>query len=259
MKPNIRSFLKTLAVGLSIAAWSFIASTGAASAGETTVAVAANFTAAANDIAKAFEAETGHKAVLVFGSTGKLYAQIANAAPFEVFLSADQKTPQLAQAEGFAVEGTRFTYAKGKIVLFSADAAVVDAAGKILSTPAAFTKIAIANPLSAPYGAAAVEAMKQLGVYNGLKDKIVQGDSIAQTHQFIMTHNAQLGFVAYAQVIHDNTGSTWVVPESLYTAIRQDAVMLKPGMNNEAAQAFFKFLQSDAARAIIAAYGYGLD
>ncbi|MCR4378702.1 MAG: molybdate ABC transporter substrate-binding protein [Rhodospirillales bacterium] len=230
-----------------------------ADAAETTVAVAANFTAAANDIAKAFEAETGHKAVLVFGSTGKLYAQIANGAPFHVFLSADAKTPKQTADEGLAAPGTAFTYAKGKIVLFSADAAVVDSAADVLRTPAAFSKIAIANPLSAPYGAAAVEAMKHLGVYDGLKDQIVQGDSIAQTHQFIMTHNAQLGFVAYAQVIHDNTGSMWLVPESLYTPIRQDAVLLKTGMNNEAAQAFLAYLQSDAARAIIASYGYGLE
>lgn len=230
-----------------------------ADAAETNVAVAANFTAAAKDIAKAFEAETGHKAVLVFGSTGKLYAQIANGAPFHVFLSADAKTPKQTTDEGLAAPNTAFTYAKGKIVLFSADAAVVDGAAEVLRTPDAFSKIAIANPQTAPYGAAAVEAMKKLGVYDGLKDKIVQGDSIAQTHQFIMTHNAQLGFVAYAQVIHDKTGSMWLAPESLYTPIRQDAVLLKPGMNNEAAQAFFKFLQSDAARTIIAAYGYGLE
>jgi molybdate transport system substrate-binding protein len=230
-----------------------------AHADETTLAVAANFTATAKDIAQTFEAETGHKAVLVFGSTGKLYAQIANGAPFDALLAADAVHPQKAEADSLAVAGTRFTYAKGKIVLFSADAKLVDGAGKVLGAPETFNKIAIANPQTAPYGAAAAEAMTHLGVYEGLKNKIVRGDSIAQTHQFVMTQNAQLGFVAYSQVINDKTGSMWVVPETLYTPIRQDAVLLKPGENNEAAQAFLKFLQSDAARAIIASYGYGLD
>lgn len=230
-----------------------------ASAGETTIAVAANFTAAAKTIARAFETETGHKAVLAFGSTGKLYAQIANGAPFAALLAADQARPERAEAEGLAVAGSRFTYAKGKIVLYSADAMTVDRAGRVLSAPETFAKIAIANPKTAPYGAAAVQAMTQMGVYDGLQDKIVQGDSIAQTHQFVMTQNAQLGFIAYAQVIHAESGSMWVVPEGLYSPIRQDAVLLKAGATSEPALAFLAFLKGDTARAIIASYGYGLD
>ncbi len=228
-------------------------------AAETKVAVAANFTAAAKDIAKAFEAKTGLKAVLAFGSTGKLYTQIANGAPFEAFLAADQKRPQKAEAEGLAVPGSRFTYAKGKIVLYSADAKLVDDAGKVLGKPDAFAKLAIANPKTAPYGAASIEAMEKLGFYAGLKAKIVQGDSIAQTYQFVLTKNAQLGFVAYSQVVKAKEGSKWVVPDNLYAPIRQDAVLLETGKKSEAAKAFLAFLKGDMARAIIESYGYGLE
>ncbi len=233
--------------------------TNVALAGETTVAVAANFTAAAKDIAKAFEKETGHKAVLAFGSTGKLYAQIAHGAPFEVFLAADQKRPKKTESEGLAVPGSRFTYAKGKIVLYSSDASLVDGAGKVLAMTTKFAKLAIANPKTAPYGAAATQAMQKLGVYEGVKDKIVQGDSIAQTHQFVVTGNAQLGFVAFSQVVKTSGGSQWVVPDNLYTPIRQDAVLLKTGVQNDVAQAFLAFLKGETAHAIIESYGYGLE
>lgn len=232
---------------------------GAAFSAETKIAVAANFTAAAKDIAKAFEAKTGHKAVLAFGSTGKLYMQIANGAPFEAFLAADQKRPQRGEAEGLAVPGSRFTYAKGKIVLFSTDARLVDDAGKVLGKPDAFAKLAITNPKTAPYGAAAVEAMEKLRLYAGVKAKLVQGDNLAQTYQFIVTKNAQLGFVAYSQVIKAEGGSKWMVPDNLYAPIRQDAVLLKTGENSEAAKAFLAFLKSDAARTILESYGYGLE
>jgi molybdate transport system substrate-binding protein len=243
---------------IAIAATLAIAPSAAFSA-ETKIAVAANFTAAAKDIAKAFEAKTGHKAVLAFGSTGKLYTQIANGAPFEAFLAADQKRPQKAEAEGLAVAGSRFTYAKGKLVLFSADAKLVDDAGKVLGKPDAFAKLAITNPITAPYGAAAVEAMEKLGVYAGVKAKLVQGDNLAQTYQFIVTQNAQLGFVAYSQVIKAEGGSKWIVPDDLYTPIRQDAVLLKTGENSEAAKAFLAYLKSDDAHAILKSYGYGLE
>jgi molybdate transport system substrate-binding protein len=226
---------------------------------ETKIAVAANFTAAAKDIARAFEAKTGHKAVLAFGSTGKLYAQIAYGAPFEAFLAADQKRPQKAEAEGLAVEGSRFTYAKGKIVLFSVDANLIDDTGKVLGKPDAFAKLAITNPKTAPYGAAAVETMEKLKVYAGVKAKLVRGDNLAQTYQFIVTKNAQLGFVAYSQVIKVEGGSRWVVPDNLYAPIRQDAVLLKTGENSEAAKAFLVFLKSDEARVILESYGYGLE
>lgn len=228
-------------------------------AGETTIAVAANFTAAAKDIAQAFSAQTGHKAVLAFGSTGKLYTQIAHGAPFEAFLAADQLRPEKAEAEGLAVKGTRFTYANGKIVLYSADPSMIDGMGGVLKQPERIRKLAIANPKTAPYGAAAMEAMRNLGVLAGLSDKLVQGDSIAQTHQFVATKAAQLGFVAYAQVIHAKDGSTWEVPEYLYAPIRQDAVLLKKGETSEAAKAFLAFLQSSDAKAIIRSYGYGIE
>lgn len=251
-----RIFAALIAAALSVPV--VILPTAALSA-ETKIAVAANFTAAAKDIAKAFEAKTGHKAVLAFGSTGKLYTQIANGAPFEAFLAADQKRPQKAETEGLAVAGSRFTYAKGKIVLFSVDAKLIDDAGKVLGKPGAFAKLAITNPKTAPYGAAAVEAMEKLGVYAGVKPKLVQGDNLAQTYQFIVTKNAQLGFVAYSQVIKAEGGSKWMVPDNLYTPLRQDAVLLKTGEDSEAAKAFLAFLKSDAAHTILKNYGYGAE
>lgn len=230
-----------------------------ARAAETNVAVAANFTAAAKEIAAAFEADTGHKAVLSFGSSGKFYAQIANGAPFQVFLSADADRPEKAETEGLAVPGTRFTYAVGRLVLYSGDPALVDAEGAVLGRPGAFAKLALANPKTAPYGSAAVEAMTKLGVYEGVKDKLVQGDNIAQTHQFVATGNAQLGFVALSQVMADDKGSKWVVPADLHAPIKQDAVLLKTGAASVAAKAFLAYLKGDRARAAIAKYGYGID
>lgn len=228
-------------------------------AGETTIAVAANFTATAKDIAKAFEMETGHKAILAFGSTGKLYAQIVHGAPFDAFLAADQARPAKAEAEGFALKGSRFTYATGKIVLYSADASLVDDGGAVLANPGAISRLAIANPKTAPYGAAAVQVLERLGLYDGLKPKIVQGDSIAQAYQFVVTGNATLGFVAAAQVATSKTGSKWVVPEDLYIPIRQDAQLLAKGAGSDAAKAFLAFLKTPQARSIIRAYGYGVE
>lgn len=251
----IEHILKRLRIGLTV----LVAAMGAtpALAGKTTIAVAANFTAAAKDIAQAFEIKTGHKAVLAFGSTGRLFAQIVHGAPFDVFLAADQARPEKAEADGFAVPVSRFTYATGKIVLYSQSPEVVDDAGDVLTKPETIVKIAIANPKTAPYGAAAVETMQKLGVYDMLKAKFVIGDNIAQTHQFVVTENATLGFVAYSQVIHADQGSSWVVPEDLYAPIRQDVVLLKNGENSEAAQAFLAFLKSADARTIIESSGYG--
>ena len=229
-----------------------------ANAGETKIAVAANFTATAKGLASSFQAQSGHKAILIFGSTGKLYTQILHGAPFDVFLAADQKRPQKAQAEGLAIAGSRFTYATGKIVLYSTNPDLVDEGGNILNGTK-FFKLAIANPKTAPYGAAAIEAMTKLGVYNKVKNKIVKGDSIAQTYQFIMTGNAQLGFVALSQVIFDKNGSKWLVPADLYAPIRQDAALLKRGGENAAAKAFLAFLKSNEAHAIIKRFGYGLE
>lgn len=235
---------------------------GAASsvrADEISVAVAANFTAPMQAIAAGFEKETGHKVLAAYGATGKFYAQIRNGAPFEVLLTADEETPARLIKESSAVAGSKFTYAIGKLVLWSAKPAIVDGAGAVLKA-GGFNHLAIANPKLAPYGAAAVEVMKGLGVYASVQPKIVTGESIAQTHQFISTGNALLGFVALSQVLKDGKidGSSWIVPATLYAPIRQDAVILEKGKGKPAAEALMKYLKSDKARAIIQSFGYAL-
>ena len=206
----------------------------AAEAADVNVAVAANFTEPAKEIAPAFERKTGHEAVLSFGSTGQFYTQITQDAPFQVFLSADEATAEEARSRtASAVADSRFTYAIGKLVLWSKTPDLVK--GEETLKDGKFNKIAIANPTTAPYGAAAVEAMKALGVYDTLQPKIVQGNNIAQAFQFVDTGNAELGFVALSQVVGKPSGSRWIVPQNLYTPIRQDAVLLKKGADNEAA------------------------
>jgi molybdate transport system substrate-binding protein len=232
-----------------------LGTTVAAHAEQTNVAVAANFTDAANEIAQAFEDKTGHEAILSFGSTGQLYTQITQDAPFEVFLAADDERPGKAIDEGLAAAGSQFTYAIGKIVLWSKDADLVHGEGTL--TNGDFTRIAIANPATAPYGAAAVQAMQAIGVYDRLEPKIVQGNNIAQTYQFVETGNAELGFIALSQVVRMSDGSRWEVPAGLYQPIRQDAVLLEKGAGSEAAKAFVAFLQGPEAASIIARYGYG--
>lgn len=227
----------------------------AALAGETNIAVAANFTEPAREIAKAFEAKTGHKAVLSFGATGQFYAQIKQEAPFTVFLAADDETPRKAVEEGLAVADSRFTYAIGRLVLWSRQPGKVG--GEDTLHQGGFDKIAVANPALAPYGAAAVQTMKKMGVYETLQPKIVQGNTIAQTFQFVDTGNAEIGFVALSQVIAKNQGSYWPVPDLLHDPIRQDAVLLKKGAADEAAKAFLAFLKGPEAGAVIAKYGYG--
>jgi molybdate transport system substrate-binding protein len=227
----------------------------AAQAAETNVAVAANFNDPCTEIAQLFASKTGHKAVLSFGATGQFYTQITQAAPFQVFLSADQTTPKKLVDDGRAVGATLFTYAVGKLVLFSASADLVT--GEQTLRDAKFAKIAIANPTTAPYGAAAIETMKALGVYDKLSGKIVQGSNIAQTFQFVDTGNAELGFVALSQVIKRQGGSRWIVTANLYSPIRQGAVLLKSGADNEAARAFLAFLKGPEAAAVIEKYGYG--
>jgi len=226
-----------------------------ARAGQTNVAVAANFTEAAKEIAAAFEERTGHEAVLSFGSTGQLYTQITQHAPFEVFLAADDERPSQAVDEGLAVPGSRFTYAIGKIVLWSREPDLVRGAATLSAGD--FAKIAIANPSTAPYGAAAVQAMQALGVYDRLAPKIVQGNNIAQTYQFVETGNAELGFIALSQAASADEGSRWEVPVELYAPIRQEAVLLQSGADSAAAKAFIAFLQGPQAARIIARYGYG--
>jgi molybdate transport system substrate-binding protein len=224
-------------------------------AAEVKVAVAANFTEAVKEIGALFEKASGHKAVFSFGPTGGLYNQITQAAPFEVFLAADQATPAKAIKEGHAVEGSAFTYATGKLVLFSKTHGLTLGAQALKDGK--FTRIAIANPKTAPYGSAAVEVMEKLGVYAALKDKIAQGNTIAQTYQFVDTANAEIGFVAFAQIALKPGGSRWIVPGNMHKTIAQDAVLLKTGANNEAARAFVAFLKGPAARKVIEKYGYG--
>lgn len=228
---------------------------GAVLAGETKVAVAANFTEPAKAIAARFKARTGHDAVLSFGSSGQFYTQIANGAPYEVFLSADVERPQKAEVEGLAVTGSRFTYATGRLVLFSRTPGLVDGRGAVLSR-GGFDKLAIADPKAAPYGQAAVEALTKLKLYDALRPKIVTGASITQAFQFVQTGAAELGFVALSQVVDDKSGSRWIVPAANHTPIDQQAVLLKTGANSDAARAFLAFLKGAEAKAIIRRYGY---
>jgi len=234
---------------------SFAASMPSAAA-EVKVAVAANFTDAAKEIGALFEKATGDKPVFSFGATGQLYTQITQDAPFEILLSADQKTPKKAIAEGFAANDSLFTYATGKLVLYSKNKSLVS--GEETLKEGKFTKISIANPETAPYGAAAIEVLKALGVYDALAPKIVQGNNIAQAYQFVETENAELGFVALSQVINKEGGSRWVVPSKLYKEIAQDAVLLKRGEGNPSAKAFLTFLKGTEARKVIEKYGYGV-
>lgn len=244
-----RPLLVVLAVGLSLLAGA------SAIAAETRVAVAANFTEPAKAIAAKFEARTGHKATLNFGSSGQFYTQIANGAPFEVFLSADAERPTRAEAEGLAVASTRFTYATGRLVLWSRTPGLVDARGAVLAR-GKFEKLAIAEPRSAPYGLAAVETLTRLGLQDTLKPKIVTGSSITQAYQYVQTGAAELGFVALSQVIAERGGSRWIVPTSNHTPIDQQAVLLKTGAGNDAAKAFLQFLKGPEAKAIVRRYGY---
>lgn len=232
-------------------AWSAAA---AAQAAETQVAVAANFTEPATEIARLFAEKTGHTARLSFGASGQFYAQISQGAPFEVFLSADAVRPTKAVEEGFGVPGSVFTYAIGTLVLWSTDPDLVKGP-ETLKEPT-FQHLAIADPKSAPYGAAAVETMTRLGVYETLAPKIVQGTNISQAQQFVETGNAELGFVALAQVIKIAGGSRWDVPADLHEPILQDAVLLKTGADNAAARAFLDFLRSPEALEVIKAFGY---
>jgi molybdate transport system substrate-binding protein len=231
-----------------------------ARADEVQVAVAANFTGPMQVIAVLFERDTGHKPNLSFGSTGKFYAQIANGAPFQVLLAADDETPAKLVKEGNAVAGTAFTYAIGKLVLWSADPKLVDAKGEILKK-GGFKHLALANPKAAPYGAAGMQVMSKLGVAESIKPLIVQGENISQTHQFISTGAAELGFVAYSQVIKNGAigaGSGWLVPTNLYEPINQNAVILAKGKDKPAAVALMNYLKSEKALAVIKSFGYEL-
>lgn len=229
-------------------------------ADELKVAVAANFTATTRDLVPRFERATGHTVKASFGSTGQLYAQIANGAPFEVFLAADSRRPRKAEEAGLAVAGSRFTYARGRLVLWSArPARFTDGAAFLRAGD--FERVAIANPGTAPYGLAAQQVLERLGLWNRLQGRLVQGDSIAQTFQFVATGNAGIGFVALSEVRawKGAPGSVWEIPAGDYAPIEQQAVLLKKGASSPAARAFLAFLKGDAARAVITGYGYGVE
>ena len=222
------------------------------------VAVAANFTAPMKRIAADFEKDAGHKAQLSFGGTGKFYAQIRNGAPFDILLAADDTTPAKLEAEGAAVAGSRFTYAIGTLVLWSPQPGYVDDRGEVLRK-GAFRHIALANPRLAPYGVAAVETLTALKLFDTLQPKFVQGENIGQTHQFVASGNAELGFVALSQVMQDGRiaeGSAWVVPAGLHQPIRQEAVLLATARDKPAAAALMTYLKGDQARTVIKSYGY---
>ena len=226
----------------------------------TLVAVAANFSKPMQEIVELFEKQTEHTVKLSFGSSGKFVAQIENGAPFDMFLSADEESVHKLAQSDLVVVGTSFTYAQGKLLLWSAQDHYIDDKGDILQQ-GKFTHLAIANPKLAPYGAAAIDFLKKQGLFDQVQSKIVEGENISQTHQFISTGNAQLGFIALSQVFENgkvSSGSYWLVPQSDYTPIKQTAALLKLGEANPAAKALLEYLKSPHAKAIIQKYGYEL-
>lgn len=231
---------------------------GSAHADEVQVAVAANFTAPIQAIAADFKKDTGHTLVAAYGATGQFYTQIKNGAPFEVFLSADDSTPQKLESEGDIVKGSRFTYAIGTLALWSAKEGYVDAKGQVLADNQ-YQHLSIANSKTAPYGLAATQVLAGLGLTDKVKAKIVEGQNITQAYQFVSTGNAEIGFVALSQIYKDGkvtSGSAWIVPADLHDPIKQDAVILNKGKDNPAAQALVDYLKGPKAAALIKSYGY---
>jgi len=230
-----------------------------APAAEVRVAVAANFVGTLDRLGKTFQAGSGNTLLVSSGSTAKLYAQIRNGAPYDVLLAADAEHPQRLEQEGLAVAGSRFTYARGQLALWSRDPGRVDAEAKVLRT-SDFRHLAIANPSIAPYGAAAQQTLQHLGLWETLTPHLVRGEDIGQAFQFVQSGNAELGFVALAQIRQlkpDARGSYWLVPAKLYAPIEQQAVLLTRASDNAAARAFLTFLRSRQARELIQADGYG--
>ena len=255
-------------------------------AAEVQVAVAANFALPLAKVSAGFSSATGHTLKIAAGATGKFYSQIVAGAPFEVLIAADAETPKKLVSEGHAVAGSDFTYAIGKLVLWSAKPDFVDRQGAVLGS-GRFAHLAIASPKVAPYGAAALQVIRVRGLTDALAPKLVTGQSIAQAFQFVATGNAELGFVALSQVIAagpaqgdrralggpESTasdrpaslpgmpvpGSYWLVPQALYDEIRQDAVLLQRGAGNPAAKALLAYLKSPAAQQVIKSFGYGID
>ncbi len=249
-----RTILAAVTIGLAGAA--------PVQAAEVLAAVAANYAEAVEELRPIFEKSTGHRLQTTTGSTGKLYSQIKEGAPFHVLLSADAKTPVRMESEGAAVPGTRFTYAIGRLTLWSSDPGRIRGDGKAALMANDVRHIAIANPDLAPYGVAAREALDSMGLWKALQGKIVMGQNIGQTHSMVSTGNAQLGFVALSAVLSPRApaqGSRWDVPQSMFAPIRQDAILLKAGAGNGAARAFLAFLKSPEARRIAERFGYGVD
>ncbi|MCO6511391.1 MAG: molybdate ABC transporter substrate-binding protein [Aridibacter famidurans] len=229
----------------------FVSACGTGSSGsELRIAVASNFKDPATELVKRFQERTGRNVTVTLGSTGKLYAQIRNGAPFAVFLAADAERPKLLEKEVPAARGSRFTYAVGKLVLWSPDPELVDSEGEVLEDD--FAKLAIANPKLAPYGVAAEEVLRKKGVWDKVERRLVRGENIGQTFQFVSTGNAELGFVALSQA-RGRAGSLWEVPKELYTPIEQQAVLLS---GDEGAREFLEFLKSEEARKLIREFGY---
>ena len=245
------AFLKSVC----LAAFALAALSRPAAAGEALVAVAANFAAPMQELEAAFEKTSGHALTVSAGSTGKLYAQIANGAPFDILLAADTERPERLEAEGRAVAGSRFTYAAGRLALWSADPALIGETGAVLRE-GKFRRLAIANPVLAAYGAAAMDVLNGLGLAETLRLRIVMGENIGQAFAMVASGNAELGFVALSQVAEDEKGSRWIPPAASYAPIRQDAALLSRAAENEAALAFLEYLKSDEARAIMEKYGY---
>jgi len=231
-----------------------------ANAGEVNVAVAANFAAPIQQIAALFEKESGNKVKLSFGSTGKLYSQIKEGAPFDVLLAADEKTPNLLEQENLAITNSRFVYAIGKLVLWSSQAGYVDDKGNVLGN-GNYNKLSYADPKLAPYGLAAQETLQKLNLWEQVQSKLVTGESITHAYQFAATGNTELAFIALSQITKDGRvteGSWWIVPADLYSPIKQTAVRLSAAKNKAAAQAFLDYLKSKKALTIIRRFGYGL-
>ena len=230
---------------------------GHARAETITVAVASNFTAPAEELAQAFEESTGHNVRLTFGSSGKLLAQITHGAPFDAFLSADQSKPQRLTDDNLAVEGTQFTYALGTLALWTA----ADESAEDRLRQGRYNHLALASPRLAPYGAAAMQVLENMGLIRASRPRLVMGESITQTWQFVSTGNADIGFVALSQIMKDGiikSGNAWMIPSDLYDPVRQDAVLLNRAEFNATAQEWLRFLQSDSAHLILRRYGYGL-
>ena len=247
----IKRFI-ALALGLSLVCAS------AANAETVNVAVAANFSVPIKMIAADFEKASGHIVTISSGSTGKFYAQIKNGAPFDVFLAADEKTPIKLEKENEAVSGSRFTYAIGTLALWSAKDGYVDAKGDILKKET-WAHLSIASPKLAPYGLAAQETLEKLKLWDAIQPRLVQGENIAQAHQFVATGNAEIGFVALSQIYKDGkvqSGSAWIVPAEYYNPIRQDAIILNKGKDNAAAAALMAYLKTEPALKIIRSFGY---